>query len=198
MPPFPMNGVDWMSAKQDRAAPRTVADIERKYNFGKSFAAVMGIAEDTRDEVDAAMSELSGKTKTSELWRTTDEIGAKVTETGDKVQSIEAKVTAQELSITAVEKELEDGVEKVKTKTGYVFDSEGLKISKDGESLENLIDNTGMKVTWNNDDVLVANDKGVTAKDLHARTYLKIGSGNGRCRFEDYGLNRIGCFWTGG
>lgn len=37
-----------MSVKQDRAAPRTAADLERKYNFRESFAKVMGIAEDSK------------------------------------------------------------------------------------------------------------------------------------------------------
>jgi len=38
-----------MSTKQDRAAPRTASDIERKYNFGKSFAEVFGLAQDAQD-----------------------------------------------------------------------------------------------------------------------------------------------------
>lgn len=44
-----------MSEKQDRARPRTVDDIERRYNFGKSFGDVMGIATGARDEADNAM-----------------------------------------------------------------------------------------------------------------------------------------------
>ena len=204
MPPFPMNGVDWMSAKQDRAAPRTVVDIERKYNFGKSFAEVMGIVEDTRNEVDSAYSELSDeiKNQSTELWRNTQEIVAKATvTTNDSIsaltQTVETKVSAEDVSIT-IKEELEKGVDRVETATGYVFDSEGLKINKTGEAMSNLLDNTGMYVKRSGTDILTANNKGVTAMDLHAKTYLKIGSGDGRCRFEDYGVNRIGCFWTGG
>lgn len=164
-----------MSSKQDRAAPRTVADIERKYNFGKSFAEVIGMINDTREEVDEAYSELSDvKEQTSSLSRTTTEL----------------KASFQTIT--------DDGVSKVVTETGYVFDSEGLKISKSGEQMSNLLDNTGMYVKRSGTDVLAANDKGVIALDLHAKTYLKVGSGDGRCRFEDYGLDRIGCFWTGG
>ena len=33
-----------MNDKQDRAAPRTVSDILRKYNFGRTFAETMGLA----------------------------------------------------------------------------------------------------------------------------------------------------------
>jgi hypothetical protein len=37
-----------MSVKQDRTSPRTPADLERRYNFGKSFAELRGIATDAR------------------------------------------------------------------------------------------------------------------------------------------------------
>lgn len=43
-----------MSAKQDRTYPRTASDIERKYNFGKSFAEVLGIATDAQEKADKA------------------------------------------------------------------------------------------------------------------------------------------------
>lgn len=38
-----------MSVKQDRQGARTLADLERKYNFGRSFAEVIGIATDARN-----------------------------------------------------------------------------------------------------------------------------------------------------
>lgn len=201
MPPFPLNGVDGMSAKQDRAAPRTVADIERKYNFGKSFAEVMGLVEDTRNEVDSAYSELKdeiAKESTSIRRDTTEIITEAQKAIGDLTQAVEQKVTAEDVSIT-IKETLDNGVDKVEIKeTGYVFDSDGLKISKAGEQMANLLDNTGMYVKRSGTEILTANSDGVTAFDLHAKTFLKIGSGDGRCRFEDYGLDRIGCFWTGG
>ena len=43
-----------MSAKQDRTYPRTATDIERKYNFGKSFSEIMGLATDAQDAADRA------------------------------------------------------------------------------------------------------------------------------------------------
>ena len=219
MLPFLLNGVDGMSTKQDRAAPRTVADIERKYNFGKSFAEIMGLIDDTRNEVDSAYSSLKSDMteQSTELWRNTSEIVAKATETVEQVEknvneslevvnenintltsTVETRMDAQQVSITVLQEEIENGVTKVDTKTGYVFDSEGLKINKSGSGISNLIDNTGMFVKRDGVELLTANEKGVTAKDLHAKTFLKIGSGDGRCRFEDYGTVRIGCFWTGG
>lgn len=218
MLPFLLNGVDGMSVKQDRAAPRTVADIERKYNFGKSFAETMGLIDDTRNEVDSAYSELRNEIteQSTELWRNTSEIVAKATETVEQVEknvneslegvnesistltsAVETKMTAEQVSIT-VQQEIAKGVDRVETSTGYVFDSEGLKINKAGSGMSNTLDNTGMYVKRDGNDILTANNEGVSALDLHAKTFLKIGSGDGRCRFEDYGLSRIGCFWTGG
>ena len=218
MLPFLLNGVDGMSVKQDRAAPRTVADIERKYNFGKSFAEIMGLIDDTRNEVDSAYSELRSEVteQATAIRRDTEEIVMEATKSVERVEkvvdesldgvnekidsltsTVETKMTAEQVSIT-VQQEIAKGVDRVETSTGYVFDSEGLKINKAGSGISNLLDNTGMYVKRDGVDILTANGDGVSAMDLHAKTFLKIGSGEGRCRFEDYGVNRIGCFWTGG
>jgi hypothetical protein len=45
-------------SKQDRQGARTAADLERRYSFGKTFAEVLGIASDTRDQVSAIESRL--------------------------------------------------------------------------------------------------------------------------------------------
>lgn len=47
-----------MSAKQDRQGVRTATDLERKYQFGRQFAEIMGIALDARDSVSLVESEL--------------------------------------------------------------------------------------------------------------------------------------------
>ncbi len=85
-----------------------------------------------------------------------------------------------------------DGVTRVDTGTGFTFDEKGLRINKDNSGIENLLDNTGMYVKQDGTEVLSANEEGVKAKDLHAVTYLWIGS---HSRFEDYESNRTGCFW---
>lgn len=111
------------------------------------------------------------------------ELSAKVSQT----------ITADELSI-AVKKELANGVEKVETETGFTFDSEGLKVSKSGSEMETQITEDGMQVFKNDTAVLTANNIGVDAVNLHATTYLIIGTNS---RFEDYETNRTGCFWIG-
>ena len=55
-----------------------------------------------------------------------------------------------------------------------------------------------MSVYKNEEKVLIANNEGVKAANLHATTYLIIGNYS---RFEDYtnidGEVRTGCFWIG-
>jgi hypothetical protein len=167
-----------MSIKQDRSAARTAADIERKYSFGKKFSEILGLIDDNRDKVDSVSSTLGEvKTSVSELSRDTESLNFKVTEIVD------------------------NGVDHVVTTTGFRFDRDGLNISKSGEEMENLIDNTGMYVKRSGENILTANSKGVEAVNLHAKTYLIIGAGNGRSRIEDYegefGEKRTGVFWIG-
>ena len=107
------------------------------------------------------------------------------------------QLDAEKVSII-VEEEISKGVERVETKTGYVFDSEGLNISKQGYAISNQLTHEGMYVKKNNDNILTADANGVKATDLHATTYLIVGKGNGRSRFEDYGVDRTACFWVGG
>ena len=193
-----------MSVKQDRAYARTAQDIERKYAFGKSFREVLGIANDYRDAVESVESTLRSEIKAqyTTLKRDTEQIVATAKkEIEDDISNlsseVEMKVDADAVTIV-VEKAIENGVDRVVTKTGYEFGDDGLDISKSGEEISNKLDHTGMSVKKGDDDVLVANNKGVAATDLHAKTYLIIGSGDGRSRFEDYGINRTGCFWVGG
>ena len=51
------------------------------------------------------------------------------------------------------------------------------------------------KAIYKNDEaVLIANNTGVNAVNLHATTYLIIGTNS---RFEDFGDKRTGCFFIG-
>lgn len=122
-----------------------------------------------------------------------------------RIETVEGNVNAVRAAQTAIEQTAdavkiavnvikENGAQLVKTTSGYVFDKDGLKISKSGEDVENVIDNTGMYVKRSGKAVLEANDKGVKAVDLEASTYLTVG---GRSRFENYLTDRTACFWVG-
>jgi hypothetical protein len=165
-----------MGNRQDIVSPRTAVELENKYNFGKKFSEIIGLIDDTRKDVDSVESNLR------------DEIKETATSLSRDTEKIEMKVT---------ETIRQGGVDKVVTTTGFRFDADGMNISKSGEEMSNKIDNTGMYVERSGEEILTANNKGVTAVNLHAKTYLIIGSGEGRSRLEDYGSDRVGVFWIG-
>lgn len=136
------------------------------------------------------------------------EITALVTKTeniGNTVNGIETKVTqmAEVMmdsdSVDIKISEAVEGIDSVKTSTGYTFDADGLKISKEGESMENRLDNTGMYVTRDGEEILGANHEGVTALNLTSRQFLIVGD---NARFENYDngtdSKRTACFYIGG
>lgn len=200
-----------MSEKQDRTYARTAQDIERKYSFGKTFADMLGLINDNRDKVDSVESHLTNEitTQVTTLKRDTESIvmsaektiNERIADVDESVSELSSKV---EMKLDAdgvkieIDKAIANGVDRVVTKTGYSFDADGLNISKTGSEISNTLNHEGMYVKKGSTNVLVADAKGVAATDLHAKTYLIIGEGNGRSRFEDYGIGRTGCFWVGG
>ena len=106
---------------------------------------------------------------------------------------------ADSINIRVSSLEAKDGeVDHVTTTTGYTFDANGLQIYKSGEEIKNLLDNTGMYVTRSDEEILTANNNGVSAINLSAKQYLIVGASS---RFEDYtdgtGARRTACFYIG-
>lgn len=87
----------------------------------------------------------------------------------------------------------ENGVSKV-SGTGFTFDETGLTIDKTNSEIKTTITEDGMLITKKDEEVLVADNEGVKAEDLHATTWLIIGDNS---RIEDFG-SRTACFWIGG
>lgn len=106
---------------------------------------------------------------------------------------VDATMSAEDVVI-AIQSELANGVDKVTTSTGFTFNEAGLTVSKSDSEITTTISQDGMKVYKNNEAVLIADNEGVKAEDLHATTYLIIGNNS---RLEDYG-ERTACFWIGG
>ena len=140
------------------------------------------------------------------------EIAALVSKTetiGNTVDGLETTVThMSEVMIDADSVDIKiaeavGGIDSIETSTGYTFDKEGLHIQKriDGEvvGMENRLDNTGMYVKNEGDDILTANNEGVDAVNLKSRQYLIIGDNS---RFENYNNGKDGkrtaCFYIGG
>ena len=137
--------------------------------------------------------------ETAAIRLTNESIQSSVTQLGDDVTNIRSevstKVTAEDVSFTIQKALDEQGVGAVTTTTGFTFNEEGLHISKTGSEITTTITEDGMTVYRENNEVLVADNLGVRAEDLHATTFLIIGMNS---RFEDYNNNtRTGCFWIG-
>ncbi len=128
----------------------------------------------------------------SSLVSTTTQIEGSLENTRQELTEVKQTAESVKISVTKIE---QNGAEKVQTGMGYTFDDEGLKIAKDGESIENRIDNTGMYVENAGETVLSANNTGVDAINVKVNQYLVVGE---RTRFEDFddnGKERTGCFW---
>lgn len=107
--------------------------------------------------------------------------------------TVDAKMSSEDVTI-AIRQELINGASKVETETGYRFDDEGLTISKSGSEMKTQVTDDGMTVYRDNQAVLVANNEGVKAEDLHATTFIIVGENS---RFETWKTNRTACFWIG-
>ena len=139
-----------------------------------------------------------------------DDLDGKYSSVSVDVEGINATVSQQNSDINGLQEQMstlqqtadgvsiqvqnivDNGVDKVTTKTGYTFNDDGLKITKSGQEIENLLDNTGMYVTRSGETILQANNAGVVATDVTVRNYLIIGT---HARFEDYGIDRTACFY---
>ena len=108
-------------------------------------------------------------------------------------KKVNATMTSDEVQL-AISTEIAKGTDKVTTTTGFTFNDEGLTISKSDSEMSTNIDEDGMSIFKGSEEVLTANNTGVDAQNLHATTYLIIGTNS---RFEDYGSDRTGCFWIG-
>lgn len=108
-------------------------------------------------------------------------------------QKVESSMTADQVHL-AISTELSKGVDKVTTSTGFTFNEAGLTISKSDSEISTNIDEDGMSIYKNNEEVLTADNTGVTQINATIKQYLIVGKNS---RFEDYGSDRTGCFWIG-
>lgn len=186
----------------------SVSDTETEANPSN----IGDVIKQTYARVDKANKEITllvsenenNETNISNLVLTTDGINTTVSKTTTALNDltneiteltsrVNTQITQDEVKLL-IETEINNGVNKVVTNTGYKFDDTGLTVSKSDSEMKTTITDDGMTVYKNSDAVLTANNEGVKAKNLHAVTYLIIGNNS---RFEDYG-SRTGCFWIGG
>ena len=113
-----------------------------------------------------------------------------------KEQYSKLQQTAADLSITITNIN-SDGVNKVVTSNGFVFDENGLSLSKDGEAMSAVLNWEGLLVKNYDTNLLDARGDRVITENLTVRKYLVTG----RHRFEKFtdekGRQCTGLFWVG-
>ena len=198
---------EWSYANND------VETAENPANLGTALNQTFAKVDKVNRQIQMVVSESQLNTQTiAQLQLNASNINANVSKITEQVktteesltneietlrQEVSAKVSAEDVKIT-IEEELKlNEVTQVKTTTGFTFNQDGLLIDKSGTEMTTQITEDGMTVYRSGEAVLVANNEGVIAEDLHATTYLNIGKYS---RFEDYEENfdyRTGCFWMG-
>lgn len=144
----------------------------------------------------------------AEITKNVNEITQTITETNknlkDETDALKSSQSTLSQTVNDFKIEFEEKTNRVDEhgkeieelkKTSYKFDTEDLTIEKTGSPLSTKINENGMRVLEDGDEVLVANNEGVDAKNLHATTYLIIGN---NARFEDYQGDMTACFYIGG
>ncbi len=136
--------------------------------------------------------------KVASLELEVDGIGAQVSRQSSEMGGIREQVSQLQQTSGEVRIQLQDiltnGVDQVTTRTGYTFNADGMRVQKQGEEIENLIDNTGMRVNRGEDVVLQADYRGVNAENITVRQFLHIGE---HYRLEE-SEHRLRLFHTGG
>lgn len=170
-------------AKVDKANKNIEIVTSEAQNNKSEIAAIRA---DT-DSISASVVAIDKKVNES-----TEALNGSLTELTSKVN---ATMTSEEIKLE-IATELSNGVDKVVTEKGYTFDDEGLKVTSSGNSFTTTISENGMIVREGSKDMLIADNEGVTAVDLHAKTFLIIGDYS---RLQNYpGEKRTACFWIGG
>ena len=156
-----------MSVKQDRQGARTATDLERKYNFGKTFAELMGIALDARESVDSLASTLRSEMleQVTSITRDTEQILLSALESyveKDDLEEVEQTLKS-ELSVMAerIAMNFESTTQQIATVDGEVktiaeelekhfeFSVDGLTIKAGESAMKLLLDNDMIRFTKN-------------------------------------------------
>jgi len=148
-----------VSTKQDRQGVRTAPQLEQKFNFGKTFAELLGLINDNRDRVDKVQSSVYDEITqmATALTRDAEEIvlGAlanysKKTDLEDFEKSVvaELEIMAEQISmtfnsliteITNVDGDLQTIIEELEKH--FEFSINGLTIKAGANSMQLILDN---------------------------------------------------------
>ena len=147
-----------MSVKQDRQGVRKASELEQKYQFGKQFAEILGIAMDARDSVEVMGSELRHELleQVTSITRNTEQIimsalesyvdRSELEEVKTTLES-EFKVMAENITMSFYETNIKTAIDEVDSdlqttkeelEKHFEFSANGLTI-KGGENFMSLV-----------------------------------------------------------
>ena len=142
-----------MSVKQDRASPRTPADLERKYDLGSMgarFAEIMGVALDAQTHSEAALNAIEQTNSiVAEISQKVDEISITVKDLDEEtVAALSVRVNEISLSV----EDLDENVNSAEFLIGVINGESTAKISADrldieGKTLNIKVDATNINGT---------------------------------------------------
>lgn len=101
---------------------------------------------------------------------------------------------ASQSDLEDLKNQVDQGVDHVTTSTGFTFNQDGLTVSKTGSEMSTQVTEDGMTISRSGTQVLLVNNQGVEAYNLHAKTYFIL---SGKARMESWG-EYVACFWIGG
>ena len=101
---------------------------------------------------------------------------------------------ASQSDLDDLKNQVDQGVDHVTTSTGFTFNQDGLTVRKTGSEMSTQVTEDGMTISRSGTQVLVVDNTGVEAYNLHAKTYFIL---SGKARMESWG-DYIACFWIGG
>lgn len=201
------HSVDWCLQKdytdENVLLDRTAVLDQMQQDIQTNYESIV-VLETTAESIEGMV-----QSNTTEIKNTQIEINDKfndyatVETVTNQINSMSQKMTDTELDITALKETLENGVSKVKTETGYTFDTDGLNISSTNSKVNNTLNERGMTVEDNatGDTLLFAGydndlqETVVISKNLTVQKYLNIP----HARFEGYNNQTFGegagCFY---
>ena len=180
----------------DRITVNTRLETVNSYVFKRNFKGIMSLMDsfETKgievytEKVNSVQSDIKQlKGKANVLKRTVEETVSRVTNMEKGYTEIQQTADSIKVSVSQTQEDV--------NQMSYDFTSEKLVIEKEGAETKTEISENGMSVKSSSDEeMLVANAQGVDATNLHAKTYLIVGTNS---RFEDF-EGGTGCFWIGG
>lgn len=165
------------SLTQEQEEKKNTTDLKTRFrNTERTVNKIDGQITDIIEEQTDTTNRLNQTISTLDSTvSTVSSINSRVTDVENDTETLTNTVqtlqSTTEYSINVINQQLIDGVVKFDTGTGYTFDIEGLKINRTDSVMKLILDNNGLVVYRNNDEVLRADSDGVNAENMTVRKF---------------------------